>query len=271
MIGNGKAPSFFLLEVLAGLLILSSGCAYQKVEALSQKVAEQQRQISILQREDIEIKSRLEEQKTANYLLDKRMKELGDRLGDSQARLQTLEIGVGELKGMLEEVKSLVAKPAAPPSAPVTAAPPEVKPGPPPPQPTPEVAPLPPGRLGSEELYNEAMRLLRAGEMGEAIGQFEKYVREYPHSELADNAQYWIGEAYYAQKDYDRARKEFEKVISDFPRGDKVPDALLKIGFCYLETGQKEKGKAELRKVVSQYPKSPAASLAKKKLGELSR
>jgi len=271
---------------LALLLALSSGCAY-RMEALSQKLADQQRQIGILQRENIEIKSRLEEQKTNSFLLDKRVKENNDRLGEIQARLQSLEVGLGEIKGTLEEMRVSsgrvptapapsaaapiaplpgAAAPEAAPSAPeLSAAAPGVKPSPE------MISPPPPGPLGSEELYNKAMKFLKAGEAGQAILEFEKYVREFPHSELADNAQYWIGEAYYVRKEFSRALAEFQKVLTNFPRGDKVPDALYKMGLSYLEMGQKEKAKAELRKLISRYPGSAPASLARKKMTELSK
>jgi len=274
---------------LALLLGLSSGCAYQRVEALSQKMADQQRQISILQRENIEMKSRLEEQKTGGYLLDKRLKENNDRLGEIHARLQSLEISLGEMKGSWEEIKASSGKPlppAAPPAA-AAAAPttpsgvaaaevPSVAPQPsavePPPVPGPElIAPPALGALGSQELYSRAMKLLKAGEVGQAILEFEKYIREFPHSELADNAQYWIGEAYYAQREFSRALAEFQKVLSSFPGADKVPDALYKIGLSYLEMGQKEKARAELKKLISLYPESAPASLARKKMAEISK
>jgi tol-pal system protein YbgF len=115
------------------------------------------------------------------------------------------------------------------------------------------------------------MKLLKAGEVGQAILEFEKYIREFPHSELADNAQYWIGEAYYAQREFSRALAEFQKVLSSFPGADKVPDALYKIGLSYLEMGQKEKARAELKKLISLYPESAPASLARKKMAEISK
>ena len=123
--------------------------------------------------------------------------------------------------------------------------------------------------MGSQELYNQALKTLQAGEPGQAVLEFERYIREFPHSELADNAQYWIGEAFYVQKDYNRALTEFQKLSESYPQGDKVPDAILKAGMCSLEMGQKEKGKAELRRLVSRYPNSTPANLARKKLAEL--
>ncbi|MDH7500632.1 MAG: tol-pal system protein YbgF, partial [candidate division NC10 bacterium] len=226
-------------------------------------------------------------QKTNTFLLDKRVKENNDRLGEIQARLQSLEIGLGEIKGTLEEMKASSGK-APSGAAPSAAAPTAPLPGtgpaevatsaaePPaiaaPAKPSAEmISPPPPGPLGSQELYNQAMKLLKGGEPGQAILEFEKYVREYPRSELADNAQYWIGEAYYVQREFPRALMEFQKVLTHFPQADKAPDALYKVALSYLEMGQKEKAKAELRRLISQYPDSAPASLARKKMAELSK
>jgi tol-pal system protein YbgF len=269
------------------VLLLVSGCAHSGIEALSQKTADQQRQIGVLQRDNIELKSRIEDQKTADLLLEKRLKENSDRMGEIQARLQALEINTGEIRESLDEMKISWGKavqpragatiasshPAPSGEAKVGEAPASMseKPGSastPPSEPQAGPAP-PPGALGSEELYNHAMKLLKGGEPGQAILEFEKYVQEFPNSELADNAQYWIGEAYYLQREYDRAVSEFQKVRDNYPRGDKVPDALLKIGLSYLEMGKKEQARVELKKLIAQYPDSPPASLARKKLAQL--
>ncbi len=271
------------------VLLLVSGCAHSSIEALSQKTADQQRQIGVLQRDNIELKSRIEDQKTADLLLEKRLKENNDRMGEIQARLQALEINTGEIRESLDEMKISLGKSVQLPGAatvasshPAPSVETKVGEGPagmpekPVPASTsssePQTAPAPPpGALGSEGLYNHAMELLKGGEPGQAILEFERYIQEFPHSELADNARYWIGEAYYLQREYDRAVSEFQKVQDSYPLGDKVPDALLKIGLSYLEMGKKEKARVELKKLISQYPDSPPASLARKKLAQLSK
>jgi len=268
-------------------LAFNSGCASQKIEPLSQKLADQQRQLSALQRENIEMKSRLEEQKTASYLVEKRLKESNDRIAEMQGRLQSVEIGLGEIKASLDEMKMSLEKPGTggrvattrPPSSPTGAPSEEAAPAAPassaaisPPEGEAKpVSPPPSGALGSQELYNNAKKMLDAGQTGQAILEFEKYIREYPHSELAGNAQNWIGEAYYSQKEYSRAATEFQKVIQNYPQGGKVPDAHLKLGLSYLEMGQKEKGTAELKRLIVKYPNSASASLARKKLAERSK
>jgi tol-pal system protein YbgF len=262
-------------------LAFISGCASQQIETLSQRLADQQRQLSALQRENIEMKSRLEEQKTASYLVDKRLKENNDLTAEIQGRLQSVEIGLGEIKASLDEMKAPAAPAATamPPSRPAEASYEEAAAAVPEPSAAispaegeaKPVPPVPSGALGSQELYGNAKKLLDAGRTGQAILEFEKYIREYPRSELAGNAQYWIGEAYYSQKEYGRAATEFQKVIRNYPQGGKVPDAHLKLGLSYMEMGQKTKGTAELKRLIAKYPDSTAASLARKKLAERSK
>jgi tol-pal system protein YbgF len=124
---------------------------------------------------------------------------------------------------------------------------------------------------GSSEvaLYQSANDHLRAGETGEAVTAFRAFVKRYPNHELADNAQYWLGECFYHRKDYSMALREFRRVVEKFPRGNKVPDALLKLGFSYLALGSTRPGKDALTELARSYPRHPASGLAAAKLAEL--
>ncbi|MDI6738965.1 MAG: tol-pal system protein YbgF [Candidatus Edwardsbacteria bacterium] len=99
-----------------------------------------------------------------------------------------------------------------------------------------------------------------------AVTGFREFIRKYPHSNLADNAQYWIGESFYAQRKFKDAAVEFERVIGDYPNQDKVPAAMLKAGLCRQELGEKAKADQLWQKLLKQYPKSQEALLAKEKL-----
>ena len=114
--------------------------------------------------------------------------------------------------------------------------------------------------------YRAAVDLVKAGKHEEAIAALRAFVKAYPHHDYADNAQYWLGESFYAQKDYTHALGEFRATIETYPRGNKVPDALLKVGYCYGALGQTEKARAVLEQVVNLYPKSEPAALATKRL-----
>jgi tol-pal system protein YbgF len=133
-----------------------------------------------------------------------------------------------------------------------------------------EPAARPVDRNGGEvALYQSANDHLRAGETGEAVEAFRAFVQRYSSHELADNAQYWLGECYYHRKDYSTALREFRRVVEKFPRGNKVPDALLKLGFTYLALGSTRPGREALTELVRTYPRHPASGLATAKLQEL--
>lgn len=114
--------------------------------------------------------------------------------------------------------------------------------------------------------YRAAVELVRSGKTEEAITALRAFLRAYPRHDYADNAQYWLGEAYYAVKDYQHALVEFRATIETYPRGNKVPDALLKVGYCYQALGQADKARAVLEQVVNLYPKSEPAALAARRL-----
>jgi tol-pal system protein YbgF len=114
--------------------------------------------------------------------------------------------------------------------------------------------------------YRTAVDLVKASKYDDAVAALRAFVARYPRHDYADNAQYWIGEALYAQNDYPRALSEFRRVVEVYPRGNKVPDALLKVGYCYQALGQGEKARAVLEQVVNTYPKSEPATLAAKRL-----
>jgi tol-pal system protein YbgF len=117
-----------------------------------------------------------------------------------------------------------------------------------------------------KEEYQQAYNALRNGHTNESIEQFNAYLSKYPTGVYANNAQYWLGEAYRVNKDNIAARKAFNDVVEKYPNGAKVPDAILKLG--YIEMEQKNPGKAReyLTRVIAEYPNTPAAQLATKKL-----
>ncbi len=114
--------------------------------------------------------------------------------------------------------------------------------------------------------YKIAVELVKAGDQEKAVAALRAFIAKYPRHDFADNAQYWLGEAFYAAKQYPQALTEFRAVIETYPRGNKVPDALLKVGYCYQSLGQTEKAKAVLEQVVNLYPKTEPAALATKRL-----
>lgn len=118
--------------------------------------------------------------------------------------------------------------------------------------------------------YQAAFNLLKDGQYDRAIGAFQKFLTTYPESSLADNAQYWLGEAYYVNKAYPEAEAAFQRVVDKYPQSRKLPDALLKIGFCRYETKQWQSAREVLGQVVARFTDTPAARLAQQRLDKMS-
>jgi tol-pal system protein YbgF len=117
--------------------------------------------------------------------------------------------------------------------------------------------------------YEAAWRTLDKKDYKAAIGRFREFIKKYPKSTLAGNAQYWIGESHYALKEFDQAIIEFDAVRRRYPQGEKVPAALLKQGFAFAELGEKVNARLILQEVVEKYPQSPEAGRAKQRLKSL--
>lgn len=117
-----------------------------------------------------------------------------------------------------------------------------------------------------DQLFAAAYGDYSRGNYDLAISEFRQYVETYPSSEMADNAQYWIGECYYSKKMLSEAIAEFDKVSQLFPKGDKVPGARFKKGVALMEQGQPEAGRAELTALIRLFPRSNEAVLARQQL-----
>jgi tol-pal system protein YbgF len=117
-----------------------------------------------------------------------------------------------------------------------------------------------------QQAYNRAFDALKNSDYNGAIAQFRDFLRLYPHSALADNAQYWLGEGYYVTRDYDDAMAAFRAVGEQYPQSRKAPDALLKIGFAQYELRHMADARATLSLVVQKYPGTDAARLAADRL-----
>ena len=117
-----------------------------------------------------------------------------------------------------------------------------------------------------EEAYNAALSLYRNEKYEQSIDAFTRFLSEYPKSDLADNAQYWIGECFMALKQYDRAILAYNKAIKDYPKGNKVPNAMLRQALAFLEINDKTSTKIVLRQLIKQFPGSNEAKIAESKL-----
>jgi tol-pal system protein YbgF len=117
--------------------------------------------------------------------------------------------------------------------------------------------------------YQAAFGLLKNSQFDQAIAAFQQFLTTYPDSSLADNAQYWLGEAYYVNKSFPEALAAFQRVATKYPQSRKVPDALLKVGYCYYELKQSQEAHDTLAQVVASYPDTPAGKLAQARLEKM--
>lgn len=120
-----------------------------------------------------------------------------------------------------------------------------------------------------KQQYQQAYDSLRRGRTAQSITEFKAFLNQYPHSELAGNAQYWLGEAHKVNQDVNSARQAFNSVVDSYPGSPKVPDALLKLGYIEFDQQNWVKAREYLSRVSSQFPDSTAAHLAAKKLTQL--
>jgi tol-pal system protein YbgF len=114
--------------------------------------------------------------------------------------------------------------------------------------------------------YEAALNQFKAGKYKEAATGFGAYVQKYPASSLAPNAQYWLGNAWYAQRDCKRAIEAQSVVTTKYADSAKAPDAWLAIATCQQELGNPTGVKRSLETVLAKYPGTPAADTARDRL-----
>jgi tol-pal system protein YbgF len=120
-------------------------------------------------------------------------------------------------------------------------------------------APAPPPK----ELYDNALRDLSSGNTELAMKEFLDYLRYYPDTDLAGNAQFYVGESLYRQKKYREAIDAYDTVLDRYPRGNKAAAARLKKGLSFFELKDRAGGERELRRLMRDFPNSDEAKIAK--------
>ncbi|THG82185.1 tol-pal system protein YbgF [Pseudomonas sp. A-1] len=127
-----------------------------------------------------------------------------------------------------------------------------------------------PGDPAKEKLfYDAAFDLIKAKDFAKADQAFTAFLRKYPSSQYAGNAQYWLGEVKLAQGDLQGAGRAFAQVSQSYPQHQKVADSLYKLADVEQRLGNAAKAKGILQQVVAQYPGTSAAQLAQRDLARL--
>ncbi len=202
------------------------------------------------------------------------LRVLREKLDETNVRLTSLSQDVEGVRDLIPQMPPPGA--AAPatdengqPIAPGTAA----APGAPGTTPTPAPAPTGPAATGTtpRRLYETAYADYTAGQWSLAIQGFETYLRTYPKSDLADDAQYYIGESYSGDSKFRDAASAYERVISDYPQSDILPEAYYKVGVTYERLSQPDKARSAYEFAVKTFPETDAGRLARQRLDGLNR
>jgi tol-pal system protein YbgF len=119
-----------------------------------------------------------------------------------------------------------------------------------------------------KQAYETALNQFKLGNYQLSITNFQNFMTNFSSSELLPSAQYWIGNAYYAMRDYKSAIAAQQKVVRLWPENAKAPDALLNIASAQTELGQSREARETLRTLVKKYPSSSASEQAKQRLAQ---
>ncbi|MEZ5499844.1 MAG: tol-pal system protein YbgF [Steroidobacteraceae bacterium] len=202
----------------------------------------------------------------SNAQLDARVAQLervvgNDNLLELSRRIDRLQAEMRDLRGEMDVLRNDIRRLAEIRREPLAESPAVTTQAP--------AAPIPEAVRASDEAattYNLAFDALKSGQYETAIKGFATVVERFPQHELAENAQYWLGETYYVTLQYEAARDAFADLVSRWPKSRKAPDALLKLGYTYLELGNTDKGQEILRQVAATYRDTDAGRLAQERL-----
>jgi tol-pal system protein YbgF len=201
-----------------------------------------------------------------NQTIQKSHQDEGGRADQLSGQIQALHDSVDELKArmakvtqQLDTIQSTQQNITQPPAAMQPGAAPAV--------------PGPPGAANqappADVLYNNALRDYNSGNFQLASQEFGDYLKYYPNTDLAGNAQFYLGDVAYRQGNFEDAVKSYDTVIERYPDGNKAAAAQLKKGYALLELGQRQAGVRELNALVTRHPRSIEATQAKDRLKKL--
>lgn len=295
--------AIFSAAVLAGALG-GSLMGPRPVGAVAREIIELQRDVTNLLQGQKDLSSQMTQDHTVmktlveqsgdnvgklNATMSSLQKSVQDVQANSGARLDTMSTQVQGLSDNLEEIKSRLGKlnqqivdlqntvqsvdakisGTAPPSGASTS--------------NPGMASSPSGGGGfapasgaasgpapsADTLYSNGLRDITSGKYDLARQEFQDYLKYYSDTDLASNAQFYLGEIAYSQRSYDQAVAEYDRVLTNYPKSFKLAPARLKKGMALIEQGQKASGVRELREVVKRYPGTEEERRARAKLKEL--
>jgi len=129
---------------------------------------------------------------------------------------------------------------------------------------------LAPG-MTPQRLYNTSLSDFTMGQWALCIDGFNSYLRNFSRTDLADDAQWYVGECYQQDGKFAEAVDAYNRVISNFPKGDRVPDAYYKRGVALSAMGQVDRARESFETLMKNYPDHETARLAKQQIDRLNR
>jgi tol-pal system protein YbgF len=224
------------------------------------------------------INTRIDEQSnsTRKAFADQKLvvDELGNNLRVIRERVDDSNVRIGSLSQEIEALRMSI------PQFPAAPAIPGGEPAQPPVDATGQPAAIPPTQtappavgpgVSPQRMYDTAWSDYTAGQWELCIGGFEQYLRTFPRSELAADAQFYIGECYFLSGKFTEAVDAYNRTITGYPRSAQVASALYKRGLAFERLQQYDRARESYEQVVKNHADSDAARLAKQNLDRLSR
>jgi tol-pal system protein YbgF len=190
---------------------------------------------------------------------------LSDNLEEIKSRLGKLNQQLVDLQSAVQSIDAKVSGSAPAATTPSTSPKPANDGSAPPPVASNAVSPAP----SADMLYSNGLRDITSGKYDLARQEFLDYLKYYSDTDLASNAQFYLGEIAYHQKQFQDAVAEYDKVLTAYPKSFKLAPARLRKGMALIDLGQKTAGVRELREVVRRYPGTEEERAARAKLKEL--
>lgn len=246
-------------------------------------------QVERIQRDQREVRALLADQNVAIEGLRRRLEILRQDASESRGHGQPsaqLQQRINQLDARLTtlEQNRAIGTPGTtaagefPTAAPPPESPDEQRPAEPAPPPVRPAGPLDAliareeANLQGQKLdpdFRDGFNLVKQGQCSQAAPRLRDFIRKNPKSDLADNAQYWIGACYYARREYNQAIKELSDVMLRYSKADKAPAALLMLADAFNDSGDQIDAKLVLKKLLSEHPRSEEAERARQKLQAL--
>src|SRR5262245_54775414 len=206
------------------------------------------------------------DEKLAIDTLNADLRVIREKVDDNNVR-------VGSLSQELDALRQTVSAAAAAAATPRPAPPVELDPAaaaPPPDQTPPVAAGAAAVGASPKKLLDSAMADYYAGQYDLAIIGFESYIKTFPQSQDADDAQYYVGNSYLNQGKYERAVDAYNLTIRNYPKGNVIPDVYYKLGTALKSLKQPDKAREAFSFVIKTYPDTQAATLAQQQMQQLS-